>query len=84
MSDVQLRVKRIRGMQRRLIDEIKAIQDACTHENKTGIYEGDTGNFCKQDDRYWIDVHCQDCDKVWTIDSVADEKEYINFDGKMV
>lgn len=76
------KVERIKAMQERLTDELRAIQDACPHTNKQGKYGGNTGNWCPQDDCYWIDVTCLDCQKRYTV--YDNEQGYKQFNGKVV
>jgi len=45
--------------------EEASIEADCPHETLTYKYQGDTGNWCKADDSYWIDWKCDDCDKRW-------------------
>lgn len=40
-------------------------QEACPHAAPTYKYRGDTGNWDKSDDKYWIDWACTDCGKRW-------------------
>ncbi len=41
------------------------LQAACPHAAPTYKYRGDTGNWDKSDDKYWIDWACTDCGKQW-------------------
>jgi hypothetical protein len=47
-------------------DEIKIIQDQCPHVDVTAKYGANSGNLSEIDDLYWIDVHCNHCDKQMT------------------
>lgn len=58
---------------------LRQLQVECPHVNKTGVYKGNTGNWCSQDDSYWIDAKCPDCGKSWMIDS--EMEQYRTFDG---
>lgn len=79
----QIRNKLIRlyGKERIVRDEIEQLRASCPHENLVGEYRGNTGNWCPQDDSWWINAHCKDCDKQWMIDSKDDAEEYRNFKG---
>lgn len=46
----------------------EALRDACKHNDTISTYKSDTGNWCRADDRYWIDHKCYDCGKQWTED----------------
>ncbi|ANA49194.1 hypothetical protein PMW_69 [Pseudomonas phage phiPMW] len=37
------------------------LRQECEHPNYTGKYNANTGNWCSDDDTYWIDFHCPDC-----------------------
>jgi hypothetical protein len=45
---------------------IKQLQGVCPHDNLTYKYGGDSGNYDRSQDEYWIDWHCNDCEKRWT------------------
>lgn len=49
-------------------DKIKEIQHNCVHEGLLGKYGSNTGNYCRQDDSYWVDFMCPNCGKHWTED----------------
>lgn len=49
-----------------LYKEIKEVQAVCTHKGLVGKYGADTGNYCSQDDSYWVDFTCPECGKKWT------------------
>ena len=46
----------------------KMLQQECQHPNKTSKRSGSTGNWDRNDDCYWIDHYCPDCDKRWMED----------------
>ncbi len=48
--------------------EIINLQSECQHENLIGKYSADTGNWCRDDDSYWVDFKCEDCGKQWMED----------------
>lgn len=50
----------------RLQNEVLRQQGLCSHRNLKRTPRSDTGNWCKSDDCYWYEFHCQDCDKFWT------------------
>lgn len=84
MNDTQLKVSKINSMQERLRRELHTIRQTCQHNDKEGRYKGNTGNWCAQDDSYWIDVKCNDCGKTWLIDSTDNKEEYRKFNGKII
>ena len=46
---------------------IRRIQDTeCVHVGLTGKYRANTGNYCPEDDSYWVEFKCPRCDKQWT------------------
>lgn len=84
MSDIKEKVKRIGSMQERLGLELRQVQEACPHSSKEGQYKSDTGNYCPEEDSYWIAAKCLECNKVWSIDSKVDNVEYYTFTGRKV
>lgn len=48
---------------------IRDIQMGCVHPDLIGKYNSNTGNWCPQDDSYWLDLNCPDCGKRWSVDS---------------
>lgn len=63
------RITEIKTQIANLTNELKQIQNECSHPVScvTGVYEANTGNWCPQDDSYWITLHCSLCDKRWTV-----------------
>lgn len=80
-KQIQSRLIRLYGKQVLIDDEIEALRDACPHVNLHGKYKGDTGNWCPQDDSYWIEAVCKDCERRWFIDSKENAEAYRNFKG---
>lgn len=66
----QLKIKRKVDKLKEKIDnaykEIKEVQATCQHPNADKKYCGSTGNYDPSNDSYWIDFHCQDCNKRWS------------------
>lgn len=56
--------KEIEALEKR----IEKIQNKCRHENVLKEHHGNTGNWDPNDDCYWTDFHCPDCDKRWSED----------------
>lgn len=48
--------------------KILELQDKCSHpgEALTKVYGANTGNYCPQDDYYWINYVCDICGHRWT------------------
>lgn len=44
------------------------LQSRCRHTNAVAEYQADTGNWCKSDDAYWVDIRCYDCGHRWQED----------------
>ena len=61
-------VQKLRLKINTLIAKVVAIQDACEHPNVIKKAGANTGNYCKEDDSYWYDCHCPDCQKYWQED----------------
>lgn len=83
-KQIQAKLVKLYGKERMIRDEIEALRDECPHVNLEGKYKGNTGNWCPQDDSYWIDAYCNDCGKRWMIDSEEDFDEYRSFSGKKI
>lgn len=56
------------------LGEMIILQETCPHVDLSGEYDSNNGNWCSSDDSYWLHLHCNDCSKVWNIDS--DNPEY--------
>lgn len=46
----------------------RELQNLCKHPNADKKYNGSTGNWDRNDDSYWIEYKCPDCDKRWSED----------------
>lgn len=51
-------------------------QGICTHEDAFGMYKANTGNWCKLDDSYWIELKCETCGERFHFDSQDNPEEY--------
>ena len=71
MFEVFPLVKYKQDLIQKIYGEIKMIQANCAHVGLTGKFKGDTGNYCKSDDSYWVEFKCLNCGKQW----VEDQKE---------
>lgn len=78
---IKERMVRIVTMKNRLTQELHALQKACPHIDKTGVYGSNTGNYDPSADCYWISVNCHDCGRTWSI--YSDEPGYRGFDGRI-
>lgn len=49
--------------------EIALIQSECVHPVScvTKQYDGNTGNYDPSDNCYWINLHCELCEKKWSV-----------------
>lgn len=52
---------------RQFHEAVKYIQDNCQHQKVEFKYGASTGNWCKDDDCYWKDYKCPDCNKQWRV-----------------
>lgn len=84
MTAKQIRAKMVRLYAKELMvkEEIAEMRANCPHENSTGQYYGNGGNWCPQDDEYWLRTECLDCGRVALVDSEDDE--YRHFTGKII
>ncbi|MNF51712.1 hypothetical protein D3C85_374530 [compost metagenome] len=64
---------------------IRALQDKCLHEDFHGHYKASTGNWCPQDDSYWINFTCNICGATEMVDSDDDPERYreLSLSGKI-
>ena len=46
----------------------KLLQQECQHPNKDSKRDGTGSMWCKDDEAYWINHYCPDCDKRWIED----------------
>lgn len=59
----------IKGLFRELNElerKIEAYQTKCQHQGVVKTPRADTGNYDPNDDRWWYDCKCEDCNKFWT------------------
>lgn len=63
---IQQRWKDLSDEFTRVTEDIKELQNACTHPMATKTHHASTGNYDRSDDRYWTQFVCPDCRKVWT------------------
>lgn len=42
---------------------MEALKEECPHLEYIATYDGDTGNWCRDDDCYWVVLECQHCGK---------------------
>jgi hypothetical protein len=49
--------------------KVQEWQSRCKHDLVEGEYKANTGNWCAQDDSYWITAKCLDCGKQIHADS---------------
>lgn len=60
-------IKRLQRLISKHTLAIDKIQKACPHPKETLVYENksDTGNWCEQDDDYWAEYKCYECNRWW-------------------
>ncbi len=75
-ESIKHRTKLLDGIIKRAYDYKASLKESCTHPNATGEHGSNTGNWCSQDDSYWISCSCPDCGKRWRIDSDKDPEGY--------
>ena len=61
-KQVQRDRARMEATIRRQYQALAALQNECTHPNMTATHGGDTGNYDRSANCYWIDYRCPDCD----------------------
>lgn len=68
MTNIEEKRKLIESRQDELLHELRVLQSFCKHRNATSEPRSDTGNWCKQDDCYWVEHRCPECGKFWRED----------------
>ena len=67
-AQVHRRLATITKNQLKWDTEEKILQNLCPHPNASKKHCGDTGNWDRSEDSYWIEYKCPDCKKFWTVD----------------
>ena len=70
VEDIHIRIGKLQ-------DQLRKIQDTCSHPNIKVKFGGSTGNWCPDDDCHWMDVECVDCG--WKKCFYDDQPEYNTF-----
>ena len=73
---IRANIQHLQGRIKDLQARIETNQALCTHELVEGKYGANTGNWCPDDDCYWIDAVCLDCDKRFHAESKRDGDLY--------
>lgn len=66
-EEIKKLIERRRLQIKSRMQEIKELQEQCPHFGLTEVPGGDTGNWCKADDKYWYDYKCPNCGKSWRV-----------------
>jgi len=66
VSPVRRRLEALQRQVTKATYKISELREVCPHDDLTYKYCGDTGNYDKSQDCYWIEWHCHDCSKRWT------------------
>lgn len=70
-------VRDITKLQQKLTD----LRLLCPHEIISGEYKGNTGNWCPDDDSYWITAVCEDCGGYIHADSGTEDYNRLSRSG---
>ena len=73
-ESTRLRIERLRAFIDHAQDKIQEIQDACPHTDHLFKMCSNTGNWCPQDDSYWTEVRCIDCEARLRFDQIEDHE----------
>jgi len=68
MAKVRAKAERLVKKLHKTQQELKALQEACPHPNRTKEHKANTGNYDPSSDRYWTVFHCPDCGNQWSVD----------------
>lgn len=69
MMDTRQKMIELQAIIKEAQSQLDTVRRACPHESGEYLYEGNTGNWCPDDDCYWRTNQCHDCGKRWTEDS---------------
>ena len=61
------RIKTLKKLVKNFEAEINSIQEECKHLETDVTFGGDTGNYDRSADCYWVDHICKDCEKRFRI-----------------
>lgn len=67
-AQVRRRLKTISKNQLKWDTAERELQSQCQHPSASKKYCGDTGNWDRSQDSYWIEYRCPDCGKFWSVD----------------
>lgn len=67
-AQVRRKLKTIHAHQTKWDAAEKQLQANCLHPDATKKYCGNTGNYDRTADSYWIEFKCPDCRKQWSVD----------------
>lgn len=67
-AQVRHKLARIQKHQEKWDLAEKQLKELCLHPDASKKHCGDTGNWDRNEDSYWIEYKCPDCDKRWSVD----------------
>jgi hypothetical protein len=67
-AQVRRKLARIQKQQEKWDLAEKELKELCSHPDASKKHRGDTGNWDRNEDSYWIEYKCPDCGKFWTVD----------------
>lgn len=73
---MNIKITKLKQKIAKLQKDIEDIQQGCPHTVVEGEYKSNTGNWCPQDDCYWIQASCLDCGTRFHVDSKDCEELY--------
>lgn len=68
LTQVRRKLTTIKNHQLKWNNEETNLQNLCPHPDVSKTYRGDSGNWDRSDDCYWIEFNCPDCNKYWVED----------------
>jgi hypothetical protein len=60
-------MQRLQVREQKIHQEIIALHSECPHADLVSKPGANTGNWDMYSDSYWVDYHCQDCDRRWRV-----------------
>lgn len=84
MSTIAKKYQKLLGKMKAIDDAIEELRNECEHIEAIACFKSDTGNWCKADDSYWIEVDCPCCGMRYCFDSVNDKEQYDSWVSRVV
>lgn len=79
MSDIKAKRLKLEKIVKVVNDSLNELKLKCDHSgNVVYNYCGNSGNYDRTQDSYWMEWHCRDCDKRWITDQDDEGRAELN------